>query len=136
MTRQERFVWRLACKKSGPEKLETFKEIGFWMGYYFTLRDMPQRRWDELETVLRFKSTDVLAKLGYFDTIANCERVIQNFHSFESKLTLEDILMGALKSRGPREMKPLLYTILPKLEHKALAQKFYQYFIYLSLTAH
>ena len=134
MTRQERFVWRLATKLSGPEKLAAFKKIGFWMGYYFFLMDHPEYKWDELETVLMFNSLDILRMLGYFDTMAGYEKLIGSFESTQAELTLEDVLITALKHQGPRQIKPLLYLIVSKLEAKALSQRFYQYFIYLSLT--
>ena len=136
MTRQERFVWRLATKLSGSEKLTAFKMIGFWMGYYFSLKDHPEHKWDELETVLMFNSSDILRTLGYFDTMGNCEKLISGFGSYQTELTLEDVLITALKHQGPRQMKPLLDSIVSKLEPKALSQNFYTYFIYLSITHH
>ena len=134
MTHQERFVWRLSSKLPGPEKLAAFKKIGFWMGYYFSLKDNPEHKWDELETVLMFNSSHILRTLGYFDTMASCEKLIGAFESIETKLILEDVLITALKHQGPRQMKPFLYSIVSTLGPKALSQRFYQYFIYLSLT--
>ena len=136
VTRQERFVWYLASRKSGAYKVGTFKQINFWTGYYFALKDCPELKWKEVDTVLRFGSVDILRKLGYLTTVCDCEKSVQaNITTSKQAISMEDLLIACLKSKGPISLKPLLDRTLPNLEKGSLSPKFYQYYIYLKLIS-
>ena len=98
VTRQERFVWRLASRMTSSARVDLFKSIHFWVGYFFALRECPQLLWAELETALGFKSAQVLKKMRYFETLENCQKVIDRVMADDCQVTVEDALTCTLTS--------------------------------------
>ena len=135
MSEPEQFVFDLTEDLEPNLRLLKLKELKMWLGYFQVLtNDLPfERRFEELETLLKFKSPELLAKSGFFDSASCCEAVVKARMTMgyqdDSILSLENLLLAIFKVVDSEEAQILMHSIIKQLPKGILSARFYRMYI-------